>query len=260
MAEINNVSDLLRLLREQPDLADQMRAILLTREFLQIPITVSSFAEALSTMSDSMATMAESLTVMSKPVTTMNERVSGLTGAVQAAGGRIDRLEAELAEVKATLDRQNERLSQLMGSDYESYAADVVPRRLRSIPGLTGARLFSQRRKYNSPGLNEIATSAFYADRITEAEADEMGQAVLVFEVTIAGTESYVLAEVSMTVRSEDVTRARARAVILEKASGMRTIPAVVGAAIEEAAQAEASPDDGSAPAVTFIPLEPLPA
>ena len=71
---------------------------------------------------------------------------------------------------------------------------------------------------------------------ITWAESDELALADVIVRATGQdGTEVYVVAEISVTVQERDWVRAQRRAALLEKATGVMTIPAVIGVDEESA-------------------------
>ena len=65
---------------------------------------------------------------------------------------------------------------------------------------------------------------------ITWDEADDIVKAdVIVGATDQDGAQRYVLAEISITVQERDRVRAHRRAALLEKATGVTTIPVVIG-------------------------------
>ena len=73
---------------------------------------------------------------------------------------------------------------------------------------------------------------------ITWDEADDIVKAdVIVIATDQDGALRYVLAEISITVQERDRVRAHRRAALLEKATGVTTIPVVIGIGEEAAGE-----------------------
>ena len=142
-----------------------------------------------------------------------------------------------MVTVKQTLANHGGHLSRLIGEDYESHAARVAPRRLIRNLSTVGASLQYKYRGHNSDWLEGLSTDAYAEGRLAEDEAEELTRADLICNITTSeGEQAYVLAEVSITIQTEDVTRAMQRSILLQQASGINTLPAVVGVSIDESA------------------------
>ncbi len=150
------------------------------------------------------------------------------------------RLETDFSEMKVEMARIGGHVSRLAGADYESAAAVKAQRAVRSSMGITGARLLTHANPRNNTELNDLMAEATQVGRITDEQADDLGEADIVLTGNDqSGNSVYVVAEVSITVQEDDVARAGRRAEVLQKASGRETIPATIGADItEEAARA----------------------
>ena len=77
--------------------------------------------------------------------------------------------------------------------------------------------------------LSEVDEAAQRGD-ITWEEADDLVMADVVVSGTDQdGAQRYVLAEISITVQERDRVRAHRRAKLLERTTGVATIPVVIG-------------------------------
>ena len=75
--------------------------------------------------------------------------------------------------------------------------------------------------------------------KITWGESDDLALADVIVSATDQdGAQRYVLAEISITVQDRDRVRAQRRAGLLEKATGVTTIPVVIGES-EEATEGD---------------------
>ena len=77
MTTVNNIADILRIIREQPEWGEALRAALLSKELLEMPQTLAEFAQV------------------------TNRRLSSLEGDVSEVKAGQARLEVDVAELKA---------------------------------------------------------------------------------------------------------------------------------------------------------------
>ncbi len=189
----------------------------------------------------------------------LNTRVSGLeAGQARLEAGqaqldtRASSLETDVAEIKVTLNRMSGDLGRLIGSDYEGFATNLAVRAVRREFGIVQARNVAQQSPKDISYINRLNNEATEKGIITDYEAGDLEQAdVIVMGQTEDGAPVYVLAEISVTVHEGDVARALRRAAFLQRASGVRAIPMVIGTALS----AQAAEDAESA-GVAFVALE----
>ncbi len=247
MTSINTFEDILQAMEQNPALRDAMRRHLLTEELLQLPAQVSRLEELVA---DIAAKLAELTGVLARFMEQTNLAMARLNE-------RQDRLEADVAELKtdvaglkegqarleqgqAKLEQGQARMSgqlgRLIGSDYEQKAARLVGRRLRQQLGIGQAEILRAITVPGNTGLTSLLDRAIEAGAVSYEEADDLELADLVLRGLDAGeTAVHVVAEVSLTIRDEDIRRAARRAAILGRASGGPTRPAVIGESISGA-------------------------
>lgn len=205
MTTINDINDFVRILRENPDWVETIRSILLSKELLELPERFAAFVE------------------------TTNQNF-------QLVNQRLDRLEADVAGLKADMIQVKGRLDNLSGSDYEFKVE-------KNIGSLAGEHLRIRRTKVlKGPRtgldyeLTELVEDAEDNGVITEEQNHELGRSDLIFagRRRTDGADLYVAAEISITIGNSDITRAVQRAGILELVTGQSVIPAVIGAHIDE--------------------------
>ena len=115
----------------------------------------------------------------------------------------------------------------LEDTGYEDHAADLAPRILRDELGISQPRILARRGLRRE--LQDIAVSA--GNLISDAEAYQLLTADLVVSgANQDGVPVHVLAEISRTVQQHIINRARYRARVLQLATGVITIAAVIGA------------------------------
>ena len=132
------------------------------------------------------------------------------------------------------LDAMERDLGHLVGVIYEEAVAPIAHRLVRRNLGLADAVVVARSLARNMPlELPDVDLAAGRGD-IAWDEADDLVMA----DVVVSGTgpdgePCYVLAQVSVTVQGKDRARALRRAGLLEKATGVTTIPVVIGVSEE---------------------------
>ncbi len=236
MDEINDIHDLVRILREHPDWADVIRGILLSKDMLNLPLL---FAE-----------LTEQVTENSRQIAELTRRFDGLarqTGelAQQTAEnlrqtGELARVVGELAQAVQENQREFERyhlrmgliegrLGNLEGSDYERKVRYRVLSRARSRFGLENPYLALTQSDPEAPQLASATARAVNNGVISREEADDLNDT----DIIISSQDNrHVAAEVSLTADNGDIARAKARADILRNATGGNVTPLVVTAVL----------------------------
>ena len=138
------------------------------------------------------------------------------------------------------LDAMERDVARLLRVDYRDKVAPFAGRLARRNLGLlnTCVTMWVGGDNPMSP-IPEVDRAAEKGD-VTWDDADDLGLAdVIVRGTGQDGAQRYVLAEISITVQERDRVRAQRRAALLEKATGVPTIPVVIGIA-EEAPEGDA--------------------
>ena len=222
MTTINDISDLIRIIRQDPDWAEALRSVLLSKELLALPETFAAFVSE----------------------TRENSRL---------VNQRLHAIETNVADLTSSQASMGGDLSRLAGRDYESYAAWRTPLMVANLLDLHTVKTLSSTSE--TQWLDDLALRAQLDGDITHAEALQLQAADLVLEsltlptnmppsMTLEpqetnparegrGPELYLLAEISMTIQERDVTRAVDRAAILQKATGTKTKPLLIGTVLE---------------------------
>ena len=264
MTTINDITDLLRILNEQPEWADQVRAVLLGQRFLELPDRVDSLERAIEDLARVVREFAEAT---DRRLSRLEEDVSGLKSDMAEVKADVSGLKSDMVEVKAGIARIEEKMDQhdrtfstlgghvdrLRGHDYEGVAAEPARRKLRDALNMSGLSVFSQSCKPNTARMDELARNARIAGAISHDDQADLTLADVTYEGTKDGEQVFVLAEISITVELDDVERAAHRASLLHQATGVPTLAAVIGAGIEADAAREA---DSNSVAYAQVPEE----
>ena len=225
MTTINTIQDLIQLLRDQPEWADELRGILLSTELRDLPAAVRELAQAVAT---STAQTNERLTNIKNDIGTLKEDV-GI-------------LKEDVSTLKQDVGTLKIQVNQLNGSDYERRAeAKALARALEDLD-FTDAIVV----KGPITGVQRILSSAYARARNRASQEGNplptlTGQEnFLNCDIIIADMGDpdsqdrrslpvrYALFEASITADSSDIQRARARADTLAATLQVPVTPAVV--------------------------------
>ena len=213
MATINTIQDLLRLLDENPEWVDALRARLLTQELLELPERFSQFAEEVNTF-----------------VSEMTEFKATVERFIESTNKRFDALEAGQARQESELKALRSDIGVLRGS----YARTVA---IRKAAGIARGMDLRRSRNLSMDDLYDMIVSADTSD-IHANVLTSFANADLVMETTDTGGElCYVAVEISYTVQDRDISRASRNSRFLTRFTGRSAFPAVSGESIDDDVQ-----------------------
>ncbi len=217
MTTINTIQDLLELLRSQPGWAEELRAILLARELLELPATVAALAEAVAELTRIVEDMNRRLTAVEQDVAVLKEDVKVLKEDVKGLKGDVSSLKGDVGRLK--------------GGEYERNMAPKAVARTIAQLGFRGTRVVMSQMTVADPDFSSDIENA-----LTAGSVDGEGiRSIFDTDLIIRSRDGrYALFEVSVTADAEDITRARARADILVRSFKTEVIPAVITANLPE--------------------------
>lgn len=204
MTTIHTAEDLVRVLREQPELLEAVRALILTDELLSLPARV-----------DRLAATVEALTQ------TVREYI-------ERTDQRLARLESDMTEVKTHVGTLN-----------GWYLEERVRRNLLNVAkdemGLTRGRILAGVTGEMDPQLRAAIAEAEAQGSITEDEVDNLEVADIVIRARRTSDRKYIYAvgEISYTIKDNDIERSRDRANTLAAVTGDEVIAMVIGGIIQ---------------------------
>ena len=222
MTTINDISDLIRILRDDPAWADAVRSVLLSQELLNLPKEVAALT----------------ITVREHTETT-NRRLESLEAGQDQLRQGQDQLRQGQAQLQTTVNGMRGDLGNLSGSFFQRRAANFAERVARRDFHLRQTSLVHHADQTGDSTLKRMLNDAAEdASRdFTEDDADlvERADAVIAGRAP-DGTEAYLLVEMSVTVAKDDVDRAKDGAELLQRAVGATTLALVIGEAITDEA------------------------
>ncbi len=220
------VLGLIDALRSDEALRDELRSVLLTQELLELPERFAAFvAEVRSFVAATEARFERieaDIAVLKTDVAVLKVDVAGLK--VDVAGLKVD-----VAGLKTDVAGLKTDVARLKGSDLEQQA------RVKGAAYL-GTAGFRRARLVTTEDLAELCEDALDAGRITPEDLRDVLAADVVFSARWDGEAVHVVGEVAGRVHVDDVERAERRAGTLSKVTGVRGMPMVLGASVDEPA------------------------
>ncbi len=241
---VNDLNDLLRILREQPEWLAEVRRVVLTDELLTLPDLVRELVEAQRRTDERLAEfqqrieqqMAEFQQRIERQMAEFQQRIEQQIAEFQQ---RTDQRFLELAEAQRRTDerlaefqqRTEEQIGELKGTllemDYRAKVGAIFGSRLKKPKVVDAGDMWDVLR-----------------DRLDEEEIRQ----VVALDLIVRGrllplqgeSELWLAVEVSYVVDQNDVMRAAARAALLRKA-GLPAIPVAAGKRLTQGASALAT-------------------
>ena len=190
----------------------------------------------MNTMRGDMGDMRGEMNAMRGDMGDMRGEMNTMRGDMDTMRGDMDTMRGDMGSMERRMDSMQGQLNNLTGTDYERR----IVRRSRGIVrrhfGIPQAQLLQAVSIPDNTTVTNLLYEAMESGVISHDQADDVDDAdIILFGNTPDGSESYVLAEVSITIDDHDVDRAHQRATLLSAASGVQTKAAVIGTQISNA-------------------------
>ena len=246
MTTINSIQDLIQLLRDQPQWADELRGILLSDELRDLPAAVRDLAQAVR---DSAAQTDRRIAGVESAVGELTDRTQTLETKVDALDAKFDGLQTEVTDLgtkvdglAATTTTLTGQMNDLRGAEYERRSEDRAVHRTMTQMGFVQPRVIKGPRS----GIQPVFSSALARARANAAREQRtipeltwqdnfLNADIIVADMGDPDTRerrrppvAYALFEASITADGSDVQRAAARAGTLALTMGVAVTPAVI--------------------------------
>ena len=220
MTTINTIEDLIRLLREKPEWAEELRAVLLPPDVLELPALVAQLTESVN---DRFAQVNDRFAQVNDRLDQVNDRLDQLTESVNDRFAQAnDRFERQMESVNRRFDRIEIDLGILKGH----YARESALRASADIALSLGLRRV---RDLGVEDLYDLLVAADTSD-LARGEMESFRRADLVMEARDADGETvYIAVEVSFTANGRDTNRAIRNAQWLSDFTGKDSRAVVAG-------------------------------
>ena len=227
MTTINDITDLIRILRNDPDWAEAVRSVLLSQELQKLPEEFATLTRAFREHADNTDRRLESLEAgqdeLRQGQTQLQTSVDGLQTSVNGMRGELGNLSGSFFQRRAgnfagRVARRDFHLRQTSLVHHADQVGDSILKQMLDDAAEDASRNFTE----------DQAAQIEQADAVIAGKAPD-------------GTTAYLLVEASITIVKGDVDRARNRAELLTHAVGTTTHALVIGESItgEAAAQAK---------------------
>ena len=164
------------------------------------------------------------------------ERLANVETTVDTMQGQMSSMQGQMSSMQSQIGTMQGQLNNLNGTDYERR----IVRRSRGIVerqlGIRQAQLLQAVTVPDNTTVPNLLRNAVAGGAISGEQEEDVDDAdIILFGNTSDGSDSYVVAEVSITIDDHDVDRAYRRAAVLHTASGVPAKAAVIGAQISDA-------------------------
>jgi len=205
MTTVSTVEDIIRAMRERPDVRDAIRREILTEELLTLPEKLGG----------------------------LTQRVDDLTVRLDILTQRVEDLTVQVAEVVKIQKEHSDRLGVLIGDRLERRIATILPPALSERLGLRRTQVVYHPTLLPSSDSGFAASVEDAADRgaITDEQELRLKVTDLIMRARRKsdGTEVWIATEASGTIDKSDVGRAAESAAALEAVFNEDTAAVVVG-------------------------------
>ena len=221
MTSINDIADLVQILQDHPEWQNTVRGLIVGEQIANLPQELATFVKA------------------------TNDNFKLIHQQFEKVDQRLERLETDVAELKTDLaelradtiqgfNQVNGRLDNGFGTNYEQKVTKNISSYTRQQLGLRRVQMLRSIRDGLTGELEDILTNAEEQKLITNEQSNQLLNIdlILIGQHTDTKRNVYLAAELAITIRKDDVTRAANRAEILRNATDTPVIPAVIGTRI----------------------------
>ncbi len=226
---VSTIEDIIRILREQPEVREAVRREILTDELLDLPRQIAEMAsilrDVLATLerhSEAIAELRRDVTELKADMAEVKTDVSGLKTGVAELKTDIAEVKTDVAGLKTDVSEMKTDIAELKGTDtlraaerrYELIAIEMglEPRRLLSLGDIARLTLHEAASEFSPSDLESFRE----CDLVIAADSPTEG-------------ECYIAVQVSRTVDHEDISRAVAHSQMVTRFTGRPGYAAVAG-------------------------------
>lgn len=216
---VEDFHDLVRLLEERPEWRAELRRLVLTEDLLALPEQIARLRQETE---QRFQALAEALATLTTRVDALATRVDELTTRVDALATRMDELATRVDALATHMSTLTGHVGVLRGESLE--------RRYRTYVYAYFASLLRRPHVLSPDETASLLEDAVERSTLAREEAHQLALADIVVRGASPadGSPLYLVVEVSLGVGLDDVTRARERAMLLER-TGVTARPVVAG-------------------------------
>ena len=286
--DINNIADLLRILKEQPEWVQALRGALLSEELLNLPERLAEFVQAtdrnfqlvhqrldrletdvaelktaqtetnrrLGNLETSVGNLETSVGNLETSVGNLETRMGNLETSVGGLETSVGGLETSVGNLEAGFSSHTQQLNQLRGQfsnfegrEYERGVRTRALTRARSQMGMVSPYMALNQDGIVAPEFNRAISLALNNGAISEDETNELHEVDLI--ISSSPDNRHLAIEASISAGASDIERAKRRAEILSAVTGGVVTPMVITSNLEPEQQRQA---DAAAVTIFIVP------
>ena len=233
VAAIHTAEDLIRILRQDPEILEQVRRAILTDELLELP---RKFAEMVQTQANMAETQAGILDTQARMAKTQ-AGILDTQARMAEDQARMAKIQAQMLETQnQMLERQQrleDRVGILVGAELERKAFRILPTRLNRIYDLRRPRVVLRQGDYtpDTQRFLDDVENALDSSVITEPQYNRITVTDLIVRATRKDGKGdmYFAVEASGTIARRDIDRAFVAAAAIYAVYQVKSEPVVVG-------------------------------
>ena len=244
--DINNIADLLRILKEQPEWVQALRGALLSEELLSLPERLAEFVQATDR---NFQLVHQRLDRLETDVSELKTDMGELKTAQTETNRRLGNMEATIASHTQQLNQLRGQLSNFEGRQYERGVQNRALHRAHFRMGLVSPYIALNQDGIVAPEFNRAIALAFNNGAISENESGDLYDVDLI--ISSSPDNRHLAIEVSISAGTSDIERAKRRAEILSAVTGGVATPVVITSNLEPEQQRQA---DAAAVTIFIVP------
>jgi len=234
---VNDLRDLLEILRTMPEWKEALRRELLGEEILSLPGLIRELTKAIEENNRRLSRLEQGFEENNRRLSRLeqgfeenNRRLSRLEQGFEENNKRLSHLEQGFEENNKRLSRV-ERDVEVLKRDVANLKGDSLERKYRERPFVYFRRILRKPRVLTDSELDDLLSQAQADGVLSEAEVEEISR----LDVVVRGrritddSPAYLAVEVSTKIDANDVERAARRATLLGKIPGVVALPVVAG-------------------------------
>ncbi len=237
--DINNIADLLRILKEQPEWVQALRGALLSEELLNLPERLAEFVQATD----------RNFQLVHQRLDRLETDVAELKTAQTETNRRLGNMEATIANHTQQLNQLRGQFSNFEGRQYERGVQNRAVNRARFQMGLVSPYIALNQDGIVAPEFNRAIALAFNNGAISENESGDLHEVDLI--ISSSPDNRHLAIEASISAGASDIERAKRRAEILSAVTGGVVTPMVITSNLEPEQQRQA---DAAAVTIFIVP------
>ena len=230
------MEDIIRILREQPEIREAVRREILTEELLNLPRQVAEMATILRDVLATLQQHTEAIAEIRGDVSVLKTDVSGLKTDVSELKTDVSGLKTDMVEVKADVAELKTDMVEVK-ADVSGLRVDVAELKGSSAMGVAERRYgfiafelgLKARHLLDSADIAQFAAHEA-ASGFSPSDLDSfMNCDLMILAESPTEGECYIVVQVSYTVDHSDIDRAISHSQMVTRFTGLPAYPVVAG-------------------------------